>query len=365
MVVASVGDQNGIKAILQQLQPDKPGPSEPELKAYPVTTADSSGTLKTLKSLYPNAQIALDANAERFLVTANPAEQAAIKAALEQIQAPPAADKKARFETYLLHGVDPTTLVTNLQVVLPNVKLTVDKAAGKLVVFGTPLEHDAVKAALEKLGRGTSPENTPQVEIYRLTKADPTTLLATLQPLVPDAKLSVDPPTKNLIAVAVPADQKAIKAFLEQLQPDKPGPHEPELKTYPVTTADTSGTLKTLKSLYPNAQIALDANAERFLVTATPAEQAAIKAALDQIQAPPAADKKARFETYPLHGVDPTPLLTNLQTLVPNVKLTADKTGKLIVWGTPAEHETAQGRPGKARPRARASKTRRSWKSTG
>ncbi|MCY2992126.1 MAG: hypothetical protein NTY19_30235 [Planctomycetota bacterium] len=343
VAVAVPADQATIKQLLEQLQPEKPGPDTLELKAYPVTTADPPSTLKTLKILYPNVQVALDGKSERFLVTANAADQTAIKASLDQIQTPTPAESKARFESYLLQGVDPTALLVNLQTLVPNAKVTLDAKAGKLVVFGTPAEHETIKGALEKLGRGTTPENTPQLVVYRLTKADPATVVATLQPLVPEAKLTVDLQTKNLVVVAVPADQATIKQLLEQLQPEKPGPDTPELKAYPVTTADPAGTLKTLKILYPNVQVALDGKSERFLVTANAADQAAIKASLDQIQAPTPAESKARFEVFPLHGADATTLVTQLQALAPNAKLTADKTGRLIVFGTPAEHEILQG----------------------
>ena len=344
VVIGTPGDQMAIKGVLEQLQPDKPGPATPELKAYPVTTADPSSALATLKGLYPNAQIVLDEKTGRLLVTASAADQAAIKASLDQIQAPLPAEKQPRFESYLLRGLDPAALVANLQTLVPGAKVTVDASAGKLVVFATPGDHEVVKGALEKLGRGTSPENTPQVEVYPLTKADPTTLLATLQPLVPEAKLTVDPQTKNLVAIAVPADQKAIKAILEQLQPEKPGPATPELRAYPVATADPSSALATLKGLYPNAQIVLDAKTEQFLVTAAAADQAAIKATLDQIQAPLPAERRPRFESYLLHGVDPSALSAQLQTLAPNAKIAVDAAArKLVVFGTPAEHEAVRG----------------------
>ncbi len=122
-----------------------------------------------------------------------------------------------------------------MQALIPSAKVTVDRAAGTLVVFGTPAEHEMVQGALEKLGRGQGVEGTPQLEVYRLSKVEPTAVIATLQSLAPDAKLVVDAASKSVIALAVPADQKAIRNVLEQLQSGKPAADAPQLRFYPLS----------------------------------------------------------------------------------------------------------------------------------
>ena len=340
---APPADQEKIQEFVEKMGGAAASDPTRQFEIHRLSKADPATTLVLLQEMFPAARIVLDKPSGSLVAIATAGDQKAIKTLLEQLQAEPAG-AALRFESYLLHGLDPTSLVTNLQTLVPNAKVTLDKAAGKLVAFGTSADQEIIKAALEKLGRGTSPENTPLVVVYRLTKADPATLITTLQPLVPDAKLTIDPQTKNLVAVAVPVDQATLRQLLEQLQPEKPGPDTPELKAYPVTTADPAGTLKTLKTLYPNAPVSLDGKSERFLVTANAADQAAIKASLDQIQMPTPAETKARFESYLLQGIDPTALVANLQALAPNAKVTLDaKAGKLVVFATPAEHETVKG----------------------
>jgi type II secretory pathway component GspD/PulD (secretin) len=342
-VVGSATDHKGIKAILEQLQPDKPGPGAPELKAYPVATTDPSGTLKTLKTLYPNAQIALDATSERFLVTAPPVEQTAIRASLDQIQTPAPPEKKARFETYLLRGVDPTTLLTNLQTLVPTAKVTVDKTGvGKLVVFGTPAEHETVKAALDTLGRGAGVESTPQLEIHRLTKADPTTTIATLQSVAPEAKITLDPQSKSLIVLAVPADQKAIRTVLEQLQPDKPAPDAPQLRFFPLPQPPSEGTLGVLKALAPKAQITYDTAARRLTIVASPEDQATLQAAILQVEQAAQAEEKNKLVAY---TVSPTQqkrfraVATALTTELPGIQvLPQTDPNEVVAWARPSQH---------------------------
>jgi type II secretory pathway component GspD/PulD (secretin) len=341
VVIGAAAEQKAVRAILDQLQMEKAGPGTPVLKAYPVTTADAAGALATLKVLYPNVQIVLDAKAQRFLVTAAAADQTVIQASLEQIQAPAPAEKRPRFESYLLHGVDASTLVANLQTLLPEAKVTVDRAAGKLVVFGTPAEHEAVKGALEKLGRGTSLENTPQVEVYRLTKVDPKTVLATLQPLVPEAKLTLDPQSSSLVAVAVPADQKLIHALVEQLQPEKLTPDkQPRLDVYAVQGTDPTALATSLQSLVPNAKITADAKTGKLVVWGTPEEHQTLKAALEKLGRGPGVEGTPQLEVYRLTKADPATVTTTLASVAPEAKLTIDSASKsLIVLAVPADQK--------------------------
>ena len=110
---------------------------------------------------------------------------------------------------------------------MPNAKLTYDAKTSRLVVFGTPAEHDLLKGALQKLIRpgGTGVGGSPQLEVYPLTRGDGAALLTTLQDVVPQAKLTLDAESKRLIAIAVPEDQRVIKRVLDQIESDEPVPN--------------------------------------------------------------------------------------------------------------------------------------------
>ena len=337
-VVAPAGQQEAVKKAVEQFE--KGAPPEHVLTAYPLSVADPTSVTSVLKSMFPKLEIVVDPKTNRLLVWASPSEHEALKKAVDQLQAQTPADQAPRFESYPLHGSEPTALTANLQTLVPRAKFTTDAKAGRLVVWATPAEHEAIRAALDKLGRGTSIENTPQVETYRLTRVDPATLVPLLQSLVPDAKVSVDAATKTLIVVAIPADQQTIRGVVRQFQPDKTGSQAAELRLYPITTVDPASVTEALKSAFPALSITHDPKTHRLLVTATPAEHEAVKKTLDQIQAQLPASQLPRFEVYPVHGADPTTLVANLQTLVPNAKLVADaKAGRIVAWGTSADHD--------------------------
>lgn len=341
VVIGTLAEQKAVQGILEQLQAEKTGPGALELKAYPVTTADAASALATLKTLYPHTQIALDAKGQRLLVTAIAADQAAVKASLDQIQAPTPKEQQSRFESYRLHGADPATLIVNLQTLVPHAKVTADRTAGTLVVFGTPAEHQMVQGALEKLGHGQGMESTPQVEIHAITKADPKTLLATLQPLVPEAKLTIDAPTKSLVALAVPADQKTIRKLLEQIQSEKLAPDkQPRLETYPIHGADATQLVPNLQSMIPDAKITVDAKFGKLVVWGTPAEHETIKAALEKLGRGQGVEATPQLEVYRLSKVEPSSVLATLQSLAPDAKLVVDAASKsVIALAVPADQK--------------------------
>ena len=66
--------------------------------------------------------------------------------------------------------------------------------------------------------------DTPQLEVYAVTDADPTSVLEVMQTLLAgmdDVRLASDPVTGNLVALARPAQHETIRATLEQMQQDR------------------------------------------------------------------------------------------------------------------------------------------------
>ena len=133
-----------------------------------------------------------------------------------------------------------------------------------------------------------------------MTKADPTTVIATLQAVAPEAKITLDPQSKNLIVQAVPADQKAIRNVLEQLQPEKPAPDAPQLRFYPLAQPASTTLVTLLQGLAPKAQVTLEPGGKRLSVVASPADHAIVKAAIEQIQTVSVLDEKSKLVAYPV-----------------------------------------------------------------
>jgi type II secretory pathway component GspD/PulD (secretin) len=111
-----------------------------------------------------------------------------------------------------------------------SVRLALDPS-GKLLVTGKPEKVARVEEVMKVVdvpfatnasGVTTSVE-MPQLHVYAIVGADPTSVLQVLQTLManaPDVRLAIDPKTGSLIALARPTQHKTIKATIEEMQGD-------------------------------------------------------------------------------------------------------------------------------------------------
>ena len=106
--------------------------------------------------------------------------------------------------------------------------LSIDALGTKLIAKATPDTlaeiRDVLKLIDVPVEIGTEEAGisaAPQLNVYAVSNADPDAVLQVMQTLLaglPDVRLSIDPQTSNLIALARPAQHATIQATLEQLQ---------------------------------------------------------------------------------------------------------------------------------------------------
>ena len=106
-----------------------------------------------------------------------------------------------------------------------SVRLAVDPLTGKLLVGGKPERVAQVSEIIQAIDvpapAGTGAVETPQLEVYDVGVSDPTSVLAVLQTLMAnfsDVRLTTDPVTGKLVALARPAQHATIRATIEQMQ---------------------------------------------------------------------------------------------------------------------------------------------------
>ncbi|NLY01996.1 MAG: hypothetical protein GXY83_38425 [Rhodopirellula sp.] len=111
-----------------------------------------------------------------------------------------------------------------------SIRFALDPVGLRLLVSGNSQKLDQVRKVLETIdapgsgaGVDTSPRAALQLEIYDVTPADPEAALKVIQTLMaglPGVRLSTDPKTGNLIALARPEEHATIRATLDQMQRD-------------------------------------------------------------------------------------------------------------------------------------------------
>ncbi|WP_442481751.1 secretin N-terminal domain-containing protein [Aeoliella sp. SH292] len=106
-------------------------------------------------------------------------------------------------------------------------RLAVDTSSGsRLLAFGTPEMIRRLEEVLKLVdvpGAGGGPLDQLQLEVYPVSQADPDATLLVLQTLLadePGTRLTIDPATGNLVALATSRNHNTIRATLGQMQED-------------------------------------------------------------------------------------------------------------------------------------------------
>lgn len=321
--------------------PKPPEPEKPLLTVYPFKSGDPGASIETLKTLIPGATFVYDAVGLHLNAFATPSQHAAIKPVLEQMQANIPPEQQSRLELYSVDAARGAEAVENLRLVAPKAQIRFDPASANIVAFASPEDHAKLKDATEKLAHGGSADQR-QVEVYRLTKAEPATTLALLQTLLPQAKISADAQTKSIVALATPDDQKIIKATLEQLQPENPGPDTPELRVYSQKKQLPTSVTTVLASLAPKAQLTYEAARERVLVVASPSDHKIVEATLARFAEDDTPANQSKLEFYRVTPAERKRLETVLAGMtaeLPGIRIVTDaEPGELAIWARPDQH---------------------------
>jgi hypothetical protein len=198
-----------------------------------------------------------------IIAWAAPRDQERIQRTLDEMRVENSPENKARLELYPFEAENVGRVIRFILGLAPAAKVTMDPEMQNLVVWATNKDHKVLRESLAKFsGGGTTGgpiETARQLGVYSLTKADPTSTLTLLKTLVPRARLAFDPQTRRLIVLATVADLNTVRGTLEELQPAKPGPSDPELRFYAIKTPSPGTMLTGLQALAPTARITLDA----------------------------------------------------------------------------------------------------------
>lgn len=344
LVTDTAGIVRAVSAVIASIpEPSSRPEPKPEYGAFPIKNADPKTAEDILQKMYPAAKIAADIKAEQINAYAIPQQLAAIKETLEHMQTQDPPEKRAYLESYPVGDQDHNQIITNLQLVAPTSRITFNPHERQVVVFATPRDQVAVKAAVEKMGVKGTGVSTRQMEVYRLSKADPSAAVSLLTSLLPQAKFSIDPQTRRLVAIATPEDHKSIAAILEQIQSTEAGSDTPQLQFYPIEHPLPAASLSLFTTIAPKALVVNNVESKQLQVLATPADQILVKKTLDELLSGIPAPEKSKVVIYPVSMTQRTRLQSILPTLAtdfPNVRVIADgEPNEIAIWAKPSQHE--------------------------
>lgn len=194
------------------------------------------------KLLGPQGAAVVLPKARQIYVTETAGKLRTVRAVIEAVEAP-STPKDEKVVVIQLNNVTPTELMTFGRQLLGipdntnstpdgSLRVAVDELGQRLLVTGKAERIERVQEIVKLLD--IPPKNasatttstaleTPQLEVYTITQADPTATLKVLQTLLsglPDVRMEIDAKTGNLVALARPSQHATIKATIDQMQKD-------------------------------------------------------------------------------------------------------------------------------------------------
>jgi type II secretory pathway component GspD/PulD (secretin) len=217
---------------------DKRGEYELVSCLFPLTkTTPEEVEAEVAKLIGPQGSLVVLLKSRQMLVTETAGKLRTIRTVIQSMENP-TAGKSAPVRVFELKSVtaDEFLAIARTLLGLPgeqnemadgSLRIAVDPLQARMFVSGKPEQVERFEEILKLVdlpgsgGRAAGALESPQLEVYAVDAADPTTALDVLRTLLaglPDVRLTTDPVTGNLIALGRPAEHATIKATLAQLQ---------------------------------------------------------------------------------------------------------------------------------------------------
>ncbi len=224
--------------------------------------------------------------------------------------------------------------------VLEGLTVQVNLATNSLIARGSEKRQEKLSAALQQLVDQLPKADKPYVHVYKLKRADPSSVSLTIRQLVPTAVLAVDVAGKTVSATAKKDEHERIQAAIEQI--DAGDERGLETVVYPLKLASPVTLVTALKPIVPGATLAYDLTTNSLIATGTPEEHQQIEPLVKQLDV---TGPNARvLRTYQAKNADPTDVYETLQLMYRyNSKAVVGfqkTTGTIFVFGAEAEQES-------------------------
>ena len=182
------------------------------------------------------------------------------------------------------------------------------------------------------------------LKMHTLSRQLPPGRLDVLQRLTPNAQITVDNETKQLIIVATQSDHQKLADALSQLVDAGDPAGEKKLVVYPVTPAQLKRfqtVWSDLQTELPGARIVTDAEPGQMSAWARPEQHDVIANMLEQLKHDVPEGERFQLIAYEIKAAEPSSALQVMQELFPNTRFSLEsRTRRILAWTRPDEHET-------------------------
>ncbi len=321
IVTASEEDQLKVAAVIDEA--DRRADGELTTKVYSLKWANPSAVSYSIAPIAPNATVSPDVYNKTLIVTATAKDHERIKAVVDQ------ADQRGGGElttkAYSLKWANPLTVSVALTSVVPDAKISSDMINKMLIVTANEEDHEKIQQVLDQADKRGGGDLVTKA--YTLQTANPTYLMLSLRPVVPDATISGDVINKMLIVTASEEDQLKVAEVVDEA--DRRADGELTTQVYSLKWANPTAVSYSIAPIAPNATISPDVYNKTLIVTATAKDHERIKTIVDQ--ADRRGDGELVTEAYSLKWANPVTLMTALTPVVPRATISPDATNKTLV----------------------------------
>jgi len=341
-----------VRKILERIKTDLPSSDSKELHCYPMTTTERKRFDLVRDDLFKeigNFRIMTDDRQNMLSIWALPAQHEKIAAALEGLRERVPSELQDSVITYSLKFSDFETVHTLLDELYPDIKITDDKAQGRLIIR-VPKQHvEAIQLLLQQLDT-PDPDRAkrfyatyPLGSVYTYDAVgnyrSPSVLVQELQSQIPNAKVSYDYINAMIVVWGTEEEQQMIAEMVNRVYNAEPSE---KFGRFPIRRADVSTVINTIGRLYPAVPVSYDPAGKTLIVEAANSAQlkkiAALMEKLDPVERGP-NDLEVRF--YQLRAELSPEVLATLRSLVSSEAQLVSNTEnhQLMVLARPAEHD--------------------------
>ena len=242
---------------------------------------------------------------------ARPADQKAIKSAVEEMTQREPPETAPRVVVYTTDAATATAALTGLRGMFPAATFSAGADPSQVVAFARPDDHEAIKVAIDEMAKKVPAELARQVVVYtvpaRATAGSSGSsaripgapaLMTMLRPMFPDAQFTVGSNRAKLIVWARPADHTAIKKALDEMTKKDPPELAPRVEIYALESTPAASAVPILTAMFPEAQFSVGGDPNKVVALARPADHELIKQAAAQMSKKESPEQARQVAVY-------------------------------------------------------------------
>ncbi|MCL2117426.1 MAG: hypothetical protein FWH27_03255 [Planctomycetaceae bacterium] len=312
-----------VAALIEKLDPEDPGPNDPQIRFYQLSDMPSDQVINTLQWLTHEAYIVPDAVNRQLMVVARPAEHELIRKNVDLIVSTFTPDEPVLF-LYTVTDDQRKRIESFVQTATEemaglSIRIVDDTSPGQMSIYARPLGHQLIADALVMMSANTAAGFELDFRIFSLTAVDSETVQKALADRVPEAKLIFDEKGMRMLVWAAKSEMDKVVIIFETLDPTVL--KNLKYMTYPVAIGDPETVLDSIKQVYPNIKSQVDERNKRLLIWATPEEHAAIAEMIEATNKDTQVTLQERFRSYPVPKLSPASVKEMIETLFPGVEV--------------------------------------------